>query len=191
MKKAIKNIPHDRNIAFKEDIKTDENDAKARPKWDVEKKLGFWSKRNLKRKPELSFFITMFFPNGTMKEWVILHNKKHFSYGSGKYIIDTTDAWFDLVQNQFRLYYKHGEPLPISRDIRVWVSEGNEHFLNIKADNVMGVIEQEYIKIITKESLSKYIIFTLAMVAFNCFLIFIMSIFIFLLGNNVGKLIPK
>lgn len=195
MKKKIKKLIKEKknnNDVSNADIEVDEGDVKQRDKWNSSKKamkkLNFFDRWRLKKNPDLSYYIVMFFPNGTCKEWVILNKNTHFRYKGRTYIIDTTEARFDVTQNQFRLFYYYEEAMPIQNEVIPYVDEGNDIFLRIKSDNVAPLIKQAYVKVLGSSNIDKLIIISLVISGFSFFIMMVMSVVIFVLARNVDKL---
>jgi hypothetical protein len=163
-----------------------------RAKWNSSKaslkKFSFWDKRKLSNQPEVSYFITMLFPNGCVKEWVITGRYTMFAFKGRNFVIDTNEAWYDLNQHQFRLYYHYEHCLPIRREPKCYVDAGNEAFFRIKSDNVKPVIKQEYVKVLASSNVDKYLLITIILQAFSTFMIMGLSAVVIFLAFNISKL---
>jgi hypothetical protein len=160
-----------------------------RQKWDEEKLLGFWDKRKLKKLPEKSYFVTMFFPNGTYKEFVIIADKPTFDYQKKTFVIDTQKAYWDLMQNQYRLLYNFEYCVPISRQIHHIADKGKEIFLSVNPSNVKELIKQEYVKILaSSQNIDMYLKLGMVVGFINLFLLIVMNILIFMMQKSLTKI---
>jgi len=183
------------------------NEIKDRLKWNkdfIKSKIPFRNKLRIAKqdkiklikKPETSFFITMFFPNGTYKEFIVIGENVTFKYKGKTFHLDTKEAWFDLTQNQFRLcyYFEYATPIsktikPINKNIKIWTDEGNEIYLNIKSDNVQPLIEQQYVKVLASSGIDLYLKLTLLFQAFCLMATIMLVIVIFFLARNISKVV--
>lgn len=175
------------------DIEVDIGEVKERDKWNTNKKemkkLSWFDRRKLKKNPDLCYYIVMFFPNGTCKEWVILNKNTFFRYKGRTYTIDTTEARFDITQNQFRLFYYYEETMPIQNEVIPYVDEDKAIFLRIKSDNVAPILKQQYVKVLASSNLEKWALILIVLVGFMFFMQMILSFVVFFLARNVSKII--
>lgn len=165
-----------------------------RPKWDAnrkeKKKLNFFQKRKLKKHPEISFFIGMTFPNGTYKEYIILGNRPSFNLLGRTFLIDTKESLFDLTQNQYRLQYHFNECMPLHKEVKPTVREGNDVWLTVKSDNAKPIFQQEYVRnVASANEISKYFIVTLVLSGFSLILTFVLCFIVFLLSRSLSNLV--
>jgi len=165
-----------------------------RPKWNINKnerkKLGFFEKRSLKRHPEISYFVGMTFPNGTYKEYIVLGKRPSFNLLGRTFLMDTKEALFDLTQNQYRLQYHFNECMPLHKEVRPTVKEGNEVWLTVKSDNAKPIFQQEYVRnVASANEISKYFIVNLVLSGFNLILSFILCFVVFLLSRSLSHLV--
>jgi len=138
---------------------------------EVRKKegLGFRQKMILKRKPDISFLITMLNSNGTCKQFVIATTKETFSYKGKIYHLRYENSWFDLSFNQYRLYYFDDYVEPIDRAV---MKQGDEKFFSVTSSNIKPLIKQEFVKALTQAGeLSKYLKITMVCSAITLFLV--------------------
>ena len=191
IKKLIKNKKNQEQVSS-DNIEVDIGDVKEREKFTKDKttlkKLNFFDRYKLKKNPDLSYFIVMFFPNGTCKEWVILNKNTYFRYKGKTYIIDTTEARFDVTQNQFKLFYYYEEAMPIQNEVIPYTDEDKQIFLRVKSDNVAPLIKQAYVKVLGSSNLDKLLVIALVLQGFIFFLVMVLSIVIFVLARNVDKM---
>ena len=130
----------------------EEGKVREKLKWE---KLGFWQKRKLKRKPETSFLIRMFFSNGTSKEFVISTTKETFDYLGRTYYLRYEDAYFNLTQNLYELNYFDDYPVPLDREV---VKIGDEKFWTVTSENLKDIIKMEYVKALaSSQELNKFL----------------------------------
>lgn len=166
-------------------------EVKDRDKWTSEtekKKLSFFSRKKLEKEPEVTYFVTIFFPNGTCKEWVISSKNTTFDYKGRTFVIDTQESWFDITQNQYRLLYHFEYPMPIRREVIPFVDEGNEVYLRIKSDNLKPVIKQEYVKVLASSNIDRYLIIMLVLLALLLFFSIGLAMITFVLARNIQHL---
>jgi len=165
-----------------------------RPKWDsskIEKKrFGYFEKRALNKHPEITYFISMVFPNGTYKELVVRGDRKFFYYGGRMFTIDTKETTFDLNQNQFRLLYHFNETMPVQLDVRTYTNPGMEKWLNVKSDNARPVFQQEYVKnVASANEISLFFKINLILSGIGLFLTFVLCIVVGLMAAALNHLI--
>jgi hypothetical protein len=151
--------------------------------------LGRVDKRRLAKEPEVSYFIVMLFPNGTLREWVILNKNVSFKFKGRTFVIDTNEAWFDLNQNQFKLIYHFEHAMPINKEVIPYVDAGKEAFLRIKSDNVEPIIKQEYVKVLASSNIDRYLMITMILTAISIFITLMLTGVVFFLANNINKLV--
>jgi hypothetical protein len=185
-------------------------DLSDRLKWDKQKVYSRKDRRKLRNHPEISYIVTMFFQNGTMKDFVILGKRRMFKYMSRTFILDIENSSvFDLVMNQYHLFYYFDETIPISRinnpipnKIKLFVSDDknneqgggkvgvnkdNNIFFSIKSDNVKPVLKQEYVKILaTANQLNVWLKINLIFSAFCVFFLFVVLFLLILMMRNIS-----
>lgn len=143
-----------KKMASKKKYIPEVEDGKVREKLKWEK-LGFWQKRKLKRKPETSFLIRMFFSNGTSKEFVISTTKETFDYLGRTYYLRYEDAYFNLTQNLYELNYFDDYPVPLDREV---VKIGDKKFWTVTSENLKDIIKMEYVKALaSSQELNKFL----------------------------------
>jgi len=158
-----------------------------RQKWDDEKILGFWDRHKMKKFPEKTYIVSMFFPNGTYKEFVIIADKPTFSFNKKTYIIEPKKAYWDLMQNQYRLIYHADYITPIERDIKQYVdSKEKEIFLAVNPSNVENIIKQEYVKVLaSSQNIDTYLKIGMIVSFVNLGLLLIMNISLYFLQKGL------
>ena len=109
-------------------------------------KLGFMDRRRLKNKPDSSYVITMLFGNGTSKTFVITTGNNTFEFKKKSYYLYYEEAYFDISQNQYHLYFFESFPCPINREI-VKKNE-NEAYWQIYSSSLKDLIKFEYVKVL-------------------------------------------
>ena len=160
-----------------------------RQKWTEEKLLGFWDRRKMNKFPEKSYMVSMHFPNGTYKEFVVLCDKPSFDYMGKTFIIDTKKAVWDLMQNQYRLTYHFEYCVPVSREILHTANKGQEIFLSVNPSNVKELIKQEYVKILaSSQNIDTYLKLGMIVGFINLFLLVVMNIMMYMLQKALGNL---
>ena len=160
-----------------------------RQKWDAEKILGYWDRRKLRKFPEKTYFVSMLFPNGTFREFVIVASEPTFDYKGKTYIIDTQKAYWDLMQCQYRLMYHFEYCCPISREIIHVTDRGKEIFLSVNPSNVKELIKQEYVKILaSSQNIDMYLKLNMIVSFILLFLMIIMNVALFMLQKAITNL---
>lgn len=125
----------------------------------VEKKkyqgLSWRQRRKLKKKPETSFLIKMYFSNGTSKEFVISSQNETFDYLGRTFYLRYEDSWFNLTQNQYELNYFDDYPVPLDREI---TRKGEKSYWSVTSSNLKPIIKMEYVKALASaQTLDRYL----------------------------------
>lgn len=143
--------------------------------------IGWWDRRKLKKKPEISFLIKMLFSNGTCKEFVVSTSEEVFTYRKRTYYLKYDDAYFNLTQNQFELTYFDDHPVPLDKSI---IKRGDKAFWSVSPENLKPLIDMNYVKVLASSTdIDKY----LKMTATLCVLITMLSLITLLLVFGVRK----
>lgn len=144
-------------------------------------KIKFRDRIKLKRRPEISFLVTMLFSNGTIKHFVVTTKEEIFTYKKRTYYLKYTDAWFDLSHNQYRLFFFDDYPVPIDREI---VKKGGEHWFSVTPQNLKPLVKMEYVKALANaHELSKFLKFTLLLMIVNTLILVAVAIFTYQIYN--------
>ena len=112
-------------------------------------RLSWWQRRKLKKAPQHSFIITMFFRNGTSKTWVLKCKDSTFNVGKKHYFLYYEESFFDLSMNQYHLYYAEGYPIPINREI---VVDKDNTFFRVSPESLKDLIKMKYFDAIVRAS---------------------------------------
>ena len=105
----------------------------------------FKSRNMMRKHPDKTFLITMFFKNGTSKTFSLATSENVFTFKNKTYMLYYEESWFDLSMNWFHLYYFENMAVPINREIQ---AIGEEAFFNVKPDNLKNLIRFEYVKVL-------------------------------------------
>lgn len=130
---------------------------------DRNKALSWSDRRRLKKNPESSFIITMFYSNGTSRTFVLKSKQKTFMHRKKMYVLLEEDVWFDLSLNQFHFFYHETCSTPINREIAfvpdVDAPAGKqEAFFSVTPSNLKDIIKMEYVKALASAmEISKYL----------------------------------
>lgn len=92
----------------------------------------------LKKEPNRTFLITMFYPNSTAATFTIKTKRPEFTHQGGKYLINEDDARLDTTLQRFHLYYHANHPTPIQREVYL---TGNKEFFSIRPDSMEAYID--------------------------------------------------
>lgn len=129
-----------------------------KPSWKkrrFRKGLSWRDRRKLKKHPEMSYLITMFFSNGTKKEFVIKTKKETFSYRGREYYLRYEEGWYNLTQNQYELNFFDDYAVPIDRKI---LRKGNKAFFSVTPENLKPIIDMNYVKVLAESGdLNKWV----------------------------------
>lgn len=112
-------------------------------------RLSYWDRRKLKRAPEFSYLITMMFPNGTCKTFVIKTQKSHFTMQGKTYALVAEECFFDITMNQMHLFYNSEFAIPINREIYCEKDE-KEAYYQVKPNALKDIFDFEFIKFAVK-----------------------------------------
>lgn len=167
-------------LGVKDDIlpEVDEGKVYEKKKW---RKLGFWNKRKLKKKPETSFLIRMFFSNGTSREFVIVTRNEVFRYKKRTYYLRYEDSWFNLTQNQYELNYFDDFAVPLDRKV---IKLGNKKYWSVTPENVKPIIDMNYVKVLAEAGeMDKWV----KMVLIVVILLFFFTLYVMLKVVKIGK----
>ncbi len=125
-------------------------------------KLSWKDNLYLNRFPSQSFLIEMFFSNGTSRTWVIKTSKETFEYKKRTYYLRYQDSWFNLTNNQYKLYFHEDYVCPIDRKVLVQPDNNPETvgkekaFFSTTPSNIKGVIDMDYLRnLIGSENFNK------------------------------------
>lgn len=144
-------------------------------------KLGWFQKRKFKKHPDRSYFITMFFSNGTCKEFVIVSNDEVFTYKKRMYYLRFENSFFNLTQNQNHLLYFDDYPVPINKQI---TKTGDKAFFSVSPDNLKPLLKMEYVKVLSQNlELDKYLKMSAIFSIINAGLGVIMILMLYNLGK--------
>ncbi len=188
---------------LKSNIKLREEDLEKykltnRQRWDVSKCYSKKDMRKLRKKPELSYIVTMLYPNRTSKDFVVVGERKTFNYQKRTFILNIKEgSWYDLTMNQYHLYYFFNEAEPITNKMHplpnivyTGVEKGHESFLAVKSDNAQEVLEQEYVRILASANqLNLWLKINLILCVFNAFFSMVMMLLMFLVMRNISVIV--
>lgn len=148
-------------------------------------KFSWKDKRKLVNKPEYSYVVTMLFPNGTSRTFVLFCNKKTFEFNKYTYYLYDEESWFDLTMNQYHLFYHESHPIPLNREV---VQTGDEHYFSVTPENLKELIAGEYVKILVK---ANQITDALKTILLMCFVITGILVIVLLLLWSISKKVGK
>lgn len=129
--------------------------------------LKFLDKQYLKRFPETTFLIEMFFSNGTSKIWVIRTKEEMFYYKGRGYYLRYEDVRFSITNNQYKLFFHEDYCTPIDKQIIRLpdkdAEDGREQaYFSVTSSNIKEVIRMKYIEALAKGGdTSAYLIITM------------------------------
>lgn len=150
------------------------------------KGLSWLQKRKLKKKPESSFLIRMFFSNGTSKEFVISTKKETFDYIGKTFYLRYEDSWFNLTQNQYELNYFDDYPVPLDREIK---RIGDKNYWSVTSENLKPIIKMEYVKALaSSQEIDKYLKMVATLSVMLIFLMLGVLYFVWKTNKMVGLL---
>ena len=142
------------------------SDAKIREvkKQEMRKKLSWWDRRKLKRRPETSFLVTIRFSNGTKRSLVVTTDEELFTYRKRSYYLRYEDAVLNLNLGLFELVYDEDHAVPLGREVvmREDDDETEEEFkrayFQVTPSNVKAIVEQNYIKVLAEsQDIQRYL----------------------------------
>jgi hypothetical protein len=148
-------------------------------------KFSWLDKRKLAKKPEYSYVVTMLFPNGTSRTFVLFCNKKTFEFNKYTYYLYDEESWFDLTMNQYHLFYHESHPIPLNREV---VQTGDEHYFSVTPENLKELIAGEYVKILVK---ANQITDALKTILLMCFVITGILVVVLLVLWSISKKVGK
>ena len=144
----------------------------AEPLREVKKHSGLkWrDKWKMRKRPSLSFLVTIIHSNGTSKTFIVATDEETFTYGKRHYYLRFEDNVFDLSHGQYHLFYHEDHAVPLQVDVEMIedpdAPKGKERaFWAVRPHNLKPVIDMEYVKALTAIELSKYIKLTLLIAA--------------------------
>lgn len=138
-------------------------------------------RKNLKKKAEISYLITMKFLNGTRKTFVIITKNKTFKFRKQMYYLYYEEAWYDLSMNQYHLEYIENCSVPINRELTM---KGKEAFHSVTPDNLEPLIKFEYVKVLAGSHSFDKVLKTILVVSFINLAISVINL---LIGFGGGK----
>lgn len=133
----------------------------------------------LNKFPSHTFLIEMFFSNGTSKTWVIKTRKETFTYKKRTYYLRYADSWFNLSNNQYKLYYHEDFVVPIDREVAQLENTDAETgfekaYFSVTPHNVKPIIEYEYVgRLVSSETFNKWLKLSVILSAISLLLIVI------------------
>lgn len=123
----------------------------------------FMDKRRLKRKPATSYVVTMLFPNGTSRTFVIATRKRTFKMGSLHYVLRQEEAYMDLSLKKYHFYYHAHHAVPINREV---TAVGDERYFTATPENMEGLLQQKYVEVLVAAQGLAKLIKTILVLAF-------------------------
>ena len=149
-------------------------------------KIPYWSRRKLKKKPDMSFLIKMKFSNGTSKYFVIATREELFTYKKRSYYLRYEDAWFNINTNQYELEYFDDSPVPISKKI---IKKGNKAFHMVNPENLKPLFEMRKAELLASDQNIDKIMRNLMMIGIFTALLLLLCLFlIYRQGKMIGAL---
>lgn len=136
-KKSITDVDRKRNLFFE------------RGKGRKLLRFSLKGRYNMRKRPDITYIVTMMFPNGTLITKCIKTKDRTFNFHKKDYHLYYEEAWYDLSLNAYRLFYHANYVEPINREV---MQKGDEAYFNVTPENVKKIIGFKYVDVIAGTS---------------------------------------